>query len=352
MLPVSVTPRLSMTVLSQVAAQARPPEQSAALLSITGIGWEPFRSIHEDGYSKGVMRIVMNDVAAGMSVEAITTLQRDIAEAISMVQRLDGGEQSVFFVIHCHAGMSRSNAFAVGCAATVALENIDVIISAIRDGVVADGREFIPNPLVLSEFEKALGLEEGTLSRPCAMVSPQFRTWVKYWSRRTTIVALGALCMLVSSHAFAQDVRSPSDIERGLTTHSLVPCGRESKPPPDGGLDINSASEEALSALPGMDTVTATRIVRGRPYGRAGDVMERGIITSTTFDLSRSYLWVMRASLNSSTPKELTARLGISDEKATKITSKRPWNNVDDLVFQGILSMSDLDRLRPLISLR
>jgi len=49
-------------------------------------------------------------------------------------------------------------------------------------------------------------------------------------------------------------------------------------------LDLNTVSRSELVTLPGISAHTAARIVAGRPYGRAGDLVTRNILTQGQFD--------------------------------------------------------------------
>jgi DNA uptake protein ComE-like DNA-binding protein len=48
-------------------------------------------------------------------------------------------------------------------------------------------------------------------------------------------------------------------------------------------VDINSATEEQLVDLPGITGARAQRIIRGRPYGNAHDLVSKGILTSDQY---------------------------------------------------------------------
>lgn len=53
---------------------------------------------------------------------------------------------------------------------------------------------------------------------------------------------------------------------------------------PRSRLDINSATVSELATLPGIDLSTAERIVSERPYNGTDDLVQKNIITQSTYD--------------------------------------------------------------------
>lgn len=49
-------------------------------------------------------------------------------------------------------------------------------------------------------------------------------------------------------------------------------------------LDINSASEAELKALPGIGDAYAAKIIAGRPYQNRNQLLQRKIIPAATYD--------------------------------------------------------------------
>ena len=49
-------------------------------------------------------------------------------------------------------------------------------------------------------------------------------------------------------------------------------------------LDLNSASEKEIAALPGLDAAKARRIVKNRPYESPGALVDLSIVTGKDFD--------------------------------------------------------------------
>ena len=59
----------------------------------------------------------------------------------------------------------------------------------------------------------------------------------------------------------------------------------EKKPADDAKLvDINTASQEELDALPGIGKVRGAKIAKGRPYANKTQLVSKGVLNQATYD--------------------------------------------------------------------
>lgn len=186
---------LQIAILPQTDAENRPPGKSDALISLTGRGMPVFDGLFPDAYSFGITRFVLDDAAGKLAPEAMAEIESAIDMSVIMTRemvaryRKETGTiptQQPMLVLHCLAGMSRSTAFAVGCAASVTpLGELKPIVEAMAAHVSTDGsRRFQPNPAMLATFERRLSLPIDSLKNICGEVSVHFRTWDDYWAKR------------------------------------------------------------------------------------------------------------------------------------------------------------------------
>jgi DNA uptake protein ComE-like DNA-binding protein len=162
-------------------------------------------------------------------------------------------------------------------------------------------------------------------------------------------------------------------------------------------VDINSASQAELEALPGVGATTARKIIGGRPYRSVGDLSKAGVSASTIHKISglvtvgggsaasapapaqetRTKADTSRSSraapasgsgregasspspssssssglvdLNRASQKELEALPGVGVVTARKIIAGRPYSSVGDLSSAGV-SASTIGKISPLVT--
>jgi competence protein ComEA len=154
-----------------------------------------------------------------------------------------------------------------------------------------------------------------------------------------------------------------------------------------GPVNLNTASEKELQALPGVGEATAKKIVAGRPYSSVDDLAKAGVSQSTISKLRSSVTVggaaaapappaaskssksgaapapaaasksskssaapatpaVAPVDLNTASLKDLEELPGVGEATAKKIVAGRPYSSVDDLAKAGV-SKSTIEKLRP-----
>ena len=69
-------------------------------------------------------------------------------------------------------------------------------------------------------------------------------------------------------------------------------------------IDINTASESDLAALPGMDEATAQKIIAARPFKNSSQVLSKGLVSKEEFGKIRNRITARQESKSASKPAE------------------------------------------------
>ena len=89
------------------------------------------------------------------------------------------------------------------------------------------------------------------------------------------LAAVFSLSTLVSP-IYAQAGKEPAKTETKEPAKAAAP----KKAP----LDVNTASEDELKALPGIDEAYSKKIIENRPYARKDELVKKKVIPQATYD--------------------------------------------------------------------
>jgi DNA uptake protein ComE-like DNA-binding protein len=106
------------------------------------------------------------------------------------------------------------------------------------------------------------------------------------------IIIVLALNLLLLTTGCTSQKSSPDEV-RERTAQATSAIKQDAKALADGvkegwshdqPLDVNKASKDQLSSLPGMSTEGAERIIEGRPYSSASELVSRHVISQSEYD--------------------------------------------------------------------
>jgi competence protein ComEA len=111
---------------------------------------------------------------------------------------------------------------------------------------------------------------------------------------------LGLLALTVAAPVFAQPATTqthPTSPSGTAAPGTMAPAMPATPRAPDAAVspraslvDLNSATEQELKALPGVSEADSTKIIRGRPYADKSQLVSRHVVPEATYDKIKDHV--------------------------------------------------------------
>ena len=139
--------------------------------------------------------------------------------------------------------------------------------------------------------------------------------------------------------------------QQPATAARHAPVGRSAQIQPSGPalVDVNSADEKALDALPGIGPVRAKAIVANRPYTEKQELVTKKALPANV--LAQIEDKIALVNVNTATAAMMAKILpNVGPVRSQKIVEGRPYATPQDLVAKGALTQGVFEGVRNLIT--
>jgi DNA uptake protein ComE-like DNA-binding protein len=100
---------------------------------------------------------------------------------------------------------------------------------------------------------------------------------------KSTLLGLG-LALLSSGAAFAKEPARNASVSASASAPVILTASASSSIPRPILIDINTANKSELSALPKVGFARSDAIIKGRPYKRKDELLDRKILTADVYN--------------------------------------------------------------------
>jgi len=107
--------------------------------------------------------------------------------------------------------------------------------------------------------------------------------------RRALVIAVTSILSIATSSA-QQTKSGPTSSNSSKTRTESKARSEKAAPVSVGPIDLNTASQEQLEALPGVGPATAKKIMGGRPFASVADLKRVGVSASTISKIGPSVM--------------------------------------------------------------
>ncbi|HEY6571700.1 MAG TPA: helix-hairpin-helix domain-containing protein [Candidatus Eisenbacteria bacterium] len=115
---------------------------------------------------------------------------------------------------------------------------------------------------------------------------------------RRLVVHVAVAYLLALTLPLAANAATTSTAAKGRAAHSM----HAAKPPAVAKIDLNTAPEQELASLPGIDATVAQKIVSMRPYRSSNQLVAKGIVTKEEFTKIRNRVTARQSTMESKAP--------------------------------------------------
>lgn len=137
------------------------------------------------------------------------------------------------------------------------------------------------------------------------------------------VAAAAALGLAFAGGVLAQKAETPKDTKKTETKADTKKAAEPKKAdaPMAAPMDINTASEKELASLKGIGDVRAKAIVKGRPYARKDELVQKKIIPESVYNDIKEQIIAKQDSAPA--PKKAEAKPADTKKADTKKTEEK-----------------------------